>query len=122
MTRARVQTFHIDSHEVLDLFEALDGVAEMFAHHADFGGLVCLTRDSVRKEIIVITLWEGEGLDVTQKGSELARERIAATTDLGVSTKCYEVLRLVPGESVLGDDSDILGQWARSGPRRPAMR
>jgi len=29
--------------------------------------------------------------------SALGRRQIAATTDLGVSSKCYEVLRLFPG-------------------------
>jgi len=35
----------------------------------------------------------------TQEQSELARRRIAATTDLGVSSKCYHVLRMVPGSA-----------------------
>ena len=125
MTKARVHTFHIDGDEILGLTEALDGVADMFAHRSDFRGLLCLTHDSFRKEIVVITLWDGEGLEETQEGSEIARQRIAATTDLGVSTKCYEVLRSVPGtfslERVLGDESDIvLGHrfWL-SQPTRP---
>jgi len=65
MSRARVHTFHIDSNEVLGLTEALDGVADMFAHRSDFRGLLCLTHDSVRKEIVVITLWDGEGPEET---------------------------------------------------------
>ena len=101
MTRARVLSFHIDGDEHPGLVEALDGVAEMFADRSDFRGLLCLEHDSARNEIMVITLWDGEGLDDTQNGSEVARQRIAATTDLGVSSKCYEVLRMVPGSSGL---------------------
>ena len=101
VTRARVLTFHIDADDLPGLTEALDGVEEMFADQADFVGLLCLEHDSTRNEIMVITLWDGEGLEATQDGSEVARQRIAATTDLGVSSKCYDVLRLVRGPSSL---------------------
>jgi len=123
VTRARVLSFHIDSHELVGLSEALDGVAAMFADQSDFGGLLCLTHDGVRKEIMVITLWDGEGLKATQEGSDEARRRIASTTDLGVSSRAYEVLRLVPGSfslvGVFAEDSHILGYWSRSPPHRP---
>jgi len=123
VTRARVLSFHIDSHELVGLSEALDGVAAMFADQSDFRGLVCLTHDGVRKEVMVITLWDGEGLEATQEGSDEARERIASTTDLGVGSKVYEVLRLVPGTfslvSVFSEDSDILGFSSRGPPHRP---
>jgi hypothetical protein len=124
MTRARVLTFHVDGDEMLGLSEALDGVADTFARHADFQGLLCLAHDGVRKEIIVIALWDGEGLDVTLEGSEMARQRVAATTDLGVSSQCYEVLRLIQGslniEGAFRDDSDLLGHWSSSSqPVRP---
>lgn len=85
--------------------EALDGVGDKFASHPDFRGLLCLQHDSIRNEIMVITLWDGDGLEETQDVSEIGRKRIAATTDLGVSSKAYNVLRLVPGsiEGVLAE-------------------
>jgi len=101
VTSARVLTFHVDGDELPALVDALDGVAEMFAHNSDFRGLVCLEHDSTRNEIMVITLWDGRGIQDTQHDSELARRRIAATTDLGVSSKCYHVLRMVPGSAAL---------------------
>lgn len=97
MTHARVLTFHIDADELPGLTQALDGVAEMFAHHTDFRGLVCLEHDGSRSEILVITFWDGTGLEDTQVDSESARQRIAATTDLGVSSRSYDVLRMVSG-------------------------
>jgi len=103
VTSARVLTFHIDEDERLGLSDALDGVAQMFVGHSDFRGLLCLEHDSTRSEIIVITLWDGQGIHDTQEDSELARRRIAATTDLGVSSKCYHVLRMVPGSAALED-------------------
>jgi hypothetical protein len=101
MTRARVLTFHIDGDERPGLIEALDGVSDMFAHNADFRGLVCLEYDNVRSEVVVITFWDGQGLDDSGEDSEFGRQRIAATTDLGVSSKCYDVLRMVPGSTSL---------------------
>ena len=101
MTRARVLSFHIDADELPGLTAALDGVARMFADHPDFRGLVCLEHRGPRNEILVMTLWDGHGLDDTQQDSEIARQRIAATTDLGVSSRCYDVLRLVPGSATL---------------------
>ncbi len=92
-------TFHIDAHELPGLFEALDAVAGQFAGHPDFRGLVCLEQKGLRQEIVVITLWDGEGLEATQAVSDMGRERIAVTTDLGVSSRCYDVLRLVPGSA-----------------------
>jgi len=101
VTRARILSFHIDADELPGLTAALDGVSQMFAGHPDFRGLVCLEHDGARNEIMVMTLWDGQGLDDTQHDSEIARQRIAATTDLGVSSKCYDVIRLVPGSAAL---------------------
>jgi hypothetical protein len=50
---------------------------------------------------MVVTFWEGTGLEDTQAASEVARQRIAATTDLGVSSKCYDVLRMISGPASL---------------------
>ena len=101
MTRARVLSFHMDDHDRPGLVKAVEGVAEMFAHRSDFRGLVCLEQDGVRNEVLVITFWDGTGLDDTQADAELARQRIAATTDLGVSSKSYDVLRMVTGPAAI---------------------
>jgi hypothetical protein len=101
VTRARILSFHIDDHDLPGLTAALDGVARMFADRPDFRGLVCLEHNGPRNEIMVMTLWDGDGLDDTQHDAEIARQRIAATTDLGVSSKCYDVIRLVPGFGTL---------------------
>ncbi|MGA2520772.1 MAG: hypothetical protein ABSG81_08145 [Acidimicrobiales bacterium] len=101
MIRARALTFHIDGDELAELTAALDDVAEQYVDHPDFRGLLCMEHDSVRSEIVVITLWEGQGLENTQAVSEAGRRRIAATTDLGVISKCYDVLRIVPGPAAL---------------------
>lgn len=107
VTQARVLTFHVDSDGMAGLSEALDGVAEMYSRNSDFRGLVCLNHDGPRHEVMVMTLWDGDGLESTQSDSEQGRRRIAAMSDLGVSSRCYDVLRLIPGpaslESVLAE-------------------
>ncbi len=101
MTRARVLTFHVDDHHLPSLTDALDVAAERFAEHPEFRGLLCLDHDSVRNEIMVITLWDGEGLEATEAEHVDAQQQIAAAVDLGVSTKCYDVVRFVPGSTRL---------------------
>jgi hypothetical protein len=101
VTRARVLTFHVDQHHLLGLTEALDVAAERFAIHPDFRGLLCLDHDSIRNEIMVITLWDGDGLESTEAEHIDAQRQIAAAVDLGVSTKCYDVVRFVPGSTRL---------------------
>lgn len=100
MTRARVLTFHVGSHQLLEMRAALDAVSERCARHPDFEGLVCLQHDSVLHQIIVLTLWGGHGLEDTQADSELTQQQIATATDLGVSNISYEVVRLVPGSAL----------------------
>ena len=94
-------TFHVDNDGIAGLSDALDGVAEIFSRNPEFRGLVCLDYDGPRHEIMVMTLWDGDGLENTQGDSEQGRQRIAATTDLGVSSRSYDVLRLIPGPASL---------------------
>jgi hypothetical protein len=97
MTRATVLSCHVNSDALPDLTETLDGVAKQFARRSDFRGLVYLEDNNARHKIVIITLWEDKELEDTQAEAELARERIAATTDMAVSSRCYSVVRLVPG-------------------------
>ena len=101
MTRARVLTFHVDTSELWGLTAALDGVRERFAQNPNFRGLVCLEHDSVRHQVLVITLWDGDGLEETEAESQRAQSQIAATSDLAVNCTYYEVLRLFPGSTAV---------------------
>jgi len=103
VTRARVLTFHVDGGALAGLAEALDRVGERFARNPDFRGLVCLEHDSVRHQVLVITLWDGNGLEDTQEESELARRQIAAATDLGMNSTNYEVLRMFPSSTTIDE-------------------
>ncbi|MGH9917547.1 MAG: hypothetical protein ACRD6W_01540 [Nitrososphaerales archaeon] len=40
-------------------------------------------------------MWEG-GLEDSESDHEFAQRQIAAAVDMGVNTKCYEVLRSIP--------------------------
>jgi hypothetical protein len=97
VTRAIVLSCHVNSHELPDLTEILDGVTKQFARRSDFRGLVYLEDNHARHQIVIVTLWDGNELEDTQAEAELARERIAAATDMAVSSRCYSVVRLVLG-------------------------
>jgi hypothetical protein len=105
-----VLTFHVDTCHLPGLSEALDAVSERFAELPRFRGLVCLEHDSVRHQILVISLWDEAGLEETQKDSDLAHAQIAAAIDLGVNSTTYTVMRLVPGSLAL--DPGILAAIA----------
>lgn len=92
-----VLSCHVNSRELPDLTEILDGVTKQFAGRSDFRGLVYLEDNHARHQIVIITLWDGNELEDTQAEVELARERIAATTEMAVSSRGYSVVRLVPG-------------------------
>jgi hypothetical protein len=109
VTRARVLSFHVDSDRVLELTEALDRVSLRFNENPDFRGLLCLNHDTGRNQIMVITLWDGSGLEETQAESDYGRNQIAATSDLGVNSTSYDVLRFVQGSVPLEDDVLIKG-------------
>jgi len=100
--RARVLTFHVDGEHLAGLSEALDVAADKLAEHPDFRGLLCLKHESDRHQIIVISLWDGQGLEDTAAESESSRQLIAAAVDMGVSSKSYEVLSFDPGGTRLG--------------------
>ena len=97
-------TFHLDSHRLPRLMEVLDHVADQLTGDPDFRGFVCLDHDSLRHQIIIVTLWDGDGLDDTDGAFESAVAQIAACVDLGMNSTEYEVLRLVPG-TVLTEDA-----------------
>jgi heme-degrading monooxygenase HmoA len=99
MQYARVFTFHVVPDELDALHKALDATAGRLARHAGFRGLTCLERVGQRHEIIVFSMWEGEGLEETEAEAERTRRKIAETSDLGVRTEDYRVLRHFPGRN-----------------------
>jgi len=101
VTRARVLTFSVDSQHLPGLTDALDLASNKLAEHPDFRGLLGLENNSGRHEIVVITLWDGQGLEDTAAESEASRQLIETAVDLGVSSKCYEVLSFDPGATRL---------------------
>jgi len=92
--QARVITFHVDPERLEDMKTAMDKALARFKRYPEFRGLLCLERGENRHEIVAITLWADSGLKHTERDAERTRKTIAATTDLGVSTKSYNVFRL----------------------------
>jgi hypothetical protein len=92
MQYARVFTFHVGSHELDAMNKAMDATATRLARHAGFRGLTCFERVGQGHEIIVISMWEGDGFEETEAEAERTRRKIAETSDLGVRTESYRVL------------------------------
>jgi hypothetical protein len=95
VVRARVHAFHVDSAMVDGVAQAVDDAMAGLTEHPDFRGLLFLEREGTRYEIVAITLWADGGLEKTEPEAERSRRQIARATDLGVSTKHYDVLRLL---------------------------
>jgi CheY-like chemotaxis protein len=93
MLRSRVLTFHVEPSHVYEVVDALDDVRERFEKNPDFRGLVCLEGQGGRHQIMVLTLWEGDGIDDMREEDEQARQQIASTCDLGVRSEEFDVLR-----------------------------
>jgi len=97
MVRSRVLTFHIEPDHIDEVAQALDAAEERFAKNANFRGLICLDHPDHRHEIVVITMWDGTGLEDMEAEDEVARQEIADTCDLGVRSQEYRVLRQFAG-------------------------
>jgi len=110
MTNARVLTFHIDDAAEDDLVEALDEEAARLSQCHGFGGLLCLKQRGVRDHIMVITLWDDEGLAATQLDHERSKKHIASTTDLGVMSQTHEVLHAHFGG--IAEGFSVHNSWA----------
>jgi DNA-binding NarL/FixJ family response regulator len=93
MLRSRVFTFHVEPSHVYEVVDALDRVRERFEKNPDFRGLVCLEGHGGRHQIMVLTMWDGDGLEDMRDEDEHARRQIADTCDLGVRSEEYAVLK-----------------------------
>ena len=100
MLRSRVLTFHVEATHVRQVVDALDRVRERLEKNPDFRGLVCLEGQGKRHQVMVLTLWDGDGLDEMRDEDEQARLQIAETCDLGVRSEEYDVLRHFTGGTV----------------------
>ena len=92
--RARVMTFHVDPDDMPAVMQALDAARERFEHDDSFKGMLCLEEDGLRNQLVIVTLWEGAGLDASADEAEEAKTRIASATDTGVTSRTYDVLRI----------------------------
>jgi hypothetical protein len=97
--KARMLTFHVEAGQVPSLVDAVAEVGERMSWRPDFRGFVCLDHDGVRHEIMVLSLWDGHGMEDTQVAFEKARSEIAASVDLGMRTSELDVLCFIPGVS-----------------------
>jgi len=131
---ARVLTFHADANSMPQVVAALDASLRGYAREPGFKGLLCLERDGLRDQVMIITLWDAHGAQATAHKAEDVRELIAAAADMGVTSRAFEVLGFIPGPSTVdevvlhetsprvshSDEGDVPGlRGARAGARFP---
>ncbi len=92
-------TFSVDDEHLPALTRALDHASSDLAKNPNFRGLLGLECNSGRHEIVIITLWEGEGLEDSAADSEASRRLIAEAVDLGVRSRNYAVLSFDAGDT-----------------------
>ena len=102
MQYARIFTFHVGSRDLDAMNKAMDATANRLARHEGFRGLTCFERVGQGHEIIVISMWEGDGFEETEAEAERTRRKIAETSDLGVRTENYRVLGHFPSPDTAG--------------------
>ena len=101
MTYARIVTFHVDREHMPGVIEALDTALYRFRHDPGFEGLLCLEHDGPRQQVMIITLWDTEGLMATAWDAEAASQLIADATDTDITSRVFQVLGFVPGASAV---------------------
>ena len=96
MLYARVSTFHVEQRHLPSVIESLNVSLEKLNVSPGYKGLLCLEHDGVRNQVLIITLWDAEGLASSAKEDGDAMALISDVTDSGVSSRAYEVLGFVP--------------------------
>ena len=105
---ARMQTFHLDGHNMPKLVGALDVAADEVRLLPGFSGLLCLEdRYCGRWHLVtIITLRNAEGLAAFARQAEEARRLISQGSDLGVTShERNDVL------FVLDEEIEALSRW-----------
>ena len=101
--QALVQTFHIDHGALAALSVRVDEAVGRFSQNPSFGGLLCLEKEGgSRTQVTVVVVWRADALDEFAPEVDEAHRLIAATTDLGVTSRFHRVVRFEPGPAGLG--------------------
>ena len=103
MLYARVLTFHVEQGHMTSVIVALNASLAKLNHSPGYKGLLCLEHDGVRNQILIITLWDLEGLASSAQEAEEAMALISDVSDSGVSIRAYEVLGFIPSPNGIPD-------------------
>jgi hypothetical protein len=103
MLYARVLTFHVEQDHMSSVIVALNASLAKLNHSPGYKGLLCLEHDGVRNQLLIITLWDSEGLALSAQEAQEAMASISDVSDSGVSTREYEVLGFIPSPDGIPD-------------------
>jgi hypothetical protein len=93
---ARVATLHVEQEHMPSAIEALNASLATLNQSPGYKGLLCLEHDGIRNQILIITLWDTEGLASSAQVAGDAMALISDVTHSGVSNQAYQVLGFVP--------------------------
>ena len=103
MLYARVLTFHVEQDHMTSVIVALNASLAKLNSSPGYKGLLCLEHDGVRNQILIITLWDSEGLASSAQEAQEAMALISDVSDSGVSIRAYEVLGFIPSPDGIPD-------------------
>ena len=96
--KARYLNFYIEPGRLAEVTRVLDEqIVPEYRELPNFVGLVALHADHVRREVVVLSIWDGD-LDASEDAIARFRKRITNVSGASVATETFDVLRLVSTE------------------------
>ena len=95
---ARSLTFYIEPDRLDEVLSVVDElIVPIYRELPEFVGLVVLQAEHVRRELIGLSVWDGN-LAASEEAIAGFREKIAVVSGASAATETFDVLRLVSTE------------------------
>lgn len=96
--KARSLTFYIEPDRLAEVVRVLDErIVPEYRGLPSFVGLVVLHADHVQREVIGLSIWDGD-LKASEEAIAGFRKRISHVSGASASSETYDVLRLVSNQ------------------------
>ncbi|MGO8724533.1 MAG: hypothetical protein ACLQRM_17645 [Acidimicrobiales bacterium] len=97
--KARSLTFYIQPDRLAEVVKVLDEqIVPEYRDLPSFVGLVVLHTDHIRKEVVGLSIWDGD-LDASEEATARFRNSVTNVLGASVATETFDVLRLVASGS-----------------------
>ncbi|MGO9332770.1 MAG: hypothetical protein ACLQCU_01735 [Acidimicrobiales bacterium] len=96
--KARSLTFHIEPDRLEEAVRILDEqVVPEYRELPNFVGLVALHADHVRREVVVLSIWDPD-LEASEEAIARIRRGITSVSGASAAMETFDVLRLVSSQ------------------------